>query len=438
MGRGIALLLLQEIAMHELMNRGTLEGSNRIVIFIEIDPNSLSNLRFYLEDRLSRFAEKNINQLRECYEVDSNVVSNEDMIITFVRGALGMTQMTMEVEAARKAILVFESVFEETELKAYILKKAKGPGPQFFFSNTSSIPIHVLLRKSELPNNIVGVHFFNPPSVQKLIELIIPKMATAETGQLAIDLTKKLQKIGVFSADVAGFIGNGYLMREIIFASKQVEQLSKVLERKEAILLVNMITHDYLIRPMGIYQLIDYIGINTCQQILSVMSHYQQDEGFECNLINEILARGKVGGQNPDGSQRDGFFKYKQLTPVASYSFKTDSYKPFDEGGWVTDLSKGLGALPPSWKSWKQLVNEPNRQVLIEAYFNQLFESGTPGAEVTLDFLQYSKEIATHLVREGVAQSFDDVNTVLSKGFYHLYGADIPWLDLQKIFRSIL
>lgn len=438
MGRGIALILLQDIAVDELKRTGTLESPDQRFFLIDVSKAALLDMRVYLEDRLKRYAEKNINQLREFYDTNTDLVSNTEIVDSFVSGALSMARISTEVEAAQEATIVFEAIVENVDIKVETLKRAKGDKKQFFFSNTSSIPIHVLTRRTDFPNNIAGVHFFNPPPVQRLVELIIPQMATAETRQLAIDLKTRLNKISVFSADVPGFIGNGYLMQEIIFASKQVEQLSKSLLKEESVLIINMITHDYLIRPMGTYQLIDYIGIDTCKQVLSIMSHYQHDVDFRCGLVEELLERGKLGGQNPDGSQRDGFFRYNHLVPVASYCFKTDSYRPFNDGSWVTDLSKGLGTLPKNWRSWKDLVNDPERQERIESYFYQLFDERSPASEVTLDFLQKTREIALNLVKDGVAKSIEDVNIVLRNGFYHLYDADIPWLDFQKVFRSIL
>lgn len=438
MGRGIALILLQDIVVNELKRTGTLENSPNKFFLIDVSKQALADMRVYLEDRLKRYAEKNINQLREFSDTNTDLVSNTEIVESFVSGALRMAEATTEIEVAQEATVVIEAIIENVDVKVETLKRARGTGKQFFFSNTSSIPIHVLTRRTEFPNNIAGVHFFNPPPVQKLVELIIPHMATAETRQLGIDLSNRLNKIIVFSADVPGFIGNGYLMREIIFSSKQVEQLTKSLPKEEAVLIINMITHDYLIRPMGTYQLIDYIGIDTCNQVLGIMSHYQHDPNFSCALIQDLHRRGKLGGQNPDGSQRDGFFRYNHLEPVASYCFKTDSYRPFNEGSWVTDLSKGLGPMPKNWRSWKDLVNDPERQERIESYFYQLFDERSPASEVTLDFLQKTREIALQLVSDGVAKSIDDVNIVLRNGFYHLYDANIPWLDLQRVFRSIL
>lgn len=438
MGRGIALILLQDAAVSVLKQFGTLETSVYRYYLIDVSKNALADLRIYLEDRLRRYAEKNLTQLREFFDTSTDLISDAEIINAFILGALSLSEMTTDIESAQQATLVFEAVIEDLEVKVDVLTRAKGDKKQFFFSNTSSIPIHILSRRADIPNNIVGLHFFNPPSIQKLVELIIPHMASTEAAQLGVDLTQRLNKISVRSADIAGFIGNGFLMREIIFSSRQVEQLAKALSKNEAVMIINMITHDYLLRPMGIYQLIDYIGIDTCHQVLGTMSHYQHDPFFGCPLIEELRKRGKLGGQNPDGSQRDGFFRYNHLVPIASFSFETGEYKPFDQGTWVTDLSKGLGPLPKNWRSWKDLVNDPERQERIESYFYQLFEERTPGSEVTIDFLFKMREISTQLVDEGVAKSMEDVNTVLRNGFYHLYDANVPWLDFGKVFRSIL
>ena len=62
------------------------------------------------------------------------------------------------------------------------------------------------------------------------------------------------------SNDVAGFIGNGHFMRDILYATREVEKLQKEFGFVEAIYAMNRISQDYLIRPMGIFQLIDYVG----------------------------------------------------------------------------------------------------------------------------------------------------------------------------------
>ena len=151
MGRGIALVLLQEIAVSELKVRGTLEHSEKRFILIDVSINALQDLRIYLNDRLKRFAEKNINQLREFYDVNTDLVSNTEMIDVFVAGALALAEISTVIEAAQHATIVFEAIIEDVELKVETLKRARKGDRQFFFSNTSSIPIHVLTRKTDFP-----------------------------------------------------------------------------------------------------------------------------------------------------------------------------------------------------------------------------------------------------------------------------------------------
>lgn len=438
MGRGIALILLQDIATRELDRFGTLESPVTHLILVEKSSHSLEELRIYLKDRLRRFGERHINLLREYFSGLSEIVSNKEVVEGFVDGCFNIIRLVEEAEAAEEATLVFEAIIEDVSAKVETLKRAQGAKAQFFFTNTSSIPIHVLARKTGFQNNLIGMHFYNPPSVQKLVEVVVPSMASAEVTQLGLDIAARLNKITVRSADVAGFIGNGFLMREVIFSSSQVEQLAKRLPFEEAIVVVNMISRDYLIRPMGIYQLIDFVGVDVCQQVIGIMNSYQHDKHFILPLLDKLLKSGKKGGQNADGSQRDGFFQYHGLTPVAAYQMDEGKYRLFADGCWVQDIMKGLGGLPNEWKSWKELVSDPQRQQHVEQYFDKLFEMGTPGSEVAFDFLMHGRQTASELVRQGVARSMDDVNTVLKNGFYHLYGVDVPWLDIAKVLRSSL
>src|SRR6185295_16568588 len=104
----------------------------------------------------------------------------------------------------------------------------------FVLSNTSSIPIHLLASESGLKDQLIGFHFYNPPAVQKLVELIPQERAGEVADEVADEvlaisqeLAKKMNKIVVYSRDVAGFIGNGHFSREIALACRFVEELQK-------------------------------------------------------------------------------------------------------------------------------------------------------------------------------------------------------------------
>ena len=124
-------------------------------------------------------------------------------------------------------------------------------------------------------------------------------------------LAKRLKKIVVHSKDEAGFIGNGHMMREVVFACKKVEELSRDYSLEESIYLINRVTQDWLVRPMGIFQLMDYVGLDVCQHIGHIMRTYLKDPSLKVELIDRIVKNGVLGGQNPDGTQKNGFFSYQ-------------------------------------------------------------------------------------------------------------------------------
>jgi len=434
MGCGIALILLQEMARLEADEAGHVDGNNRKLILIDINEEALPGLRHYLQKHLLKYAEKNINLLRHYYATNISLVSNEEIIASFVDGALDMCLFESDIRIANEAIVIFEAVVEDVELKVNLLKYFKDNSNQFIFSNTSSIPINVLRKKTGMDGNLIGVHFYNPPAVQKLIELITPAGTRPEAKQLALDLAASLKKIVVESADVAGFIGNGHFAREVVFSCRQTAQLAKNIPLEEAVYLINRVSGEYLVRPMGIFQLIDYVGVNVVHSILHTMQTYQHEKLFHDNLIDRMLEAGALGGISSDGMMKNGFFQYENNKPVGVFSLETKNYRPFD--GWSENIKRALGALPENYSSWKQLANDPERQRKIESYFTRLFESGASGAEIAFDYLIMSRDIQMELVRDGVARNKEDVNKVLINGFYHLYDADIPWFNFEHIFRS--
>lgn len=414
MGSGIALLLLQEISFLALKNA----ESYRLNL-IDVNEKAFSHLRVYLHDQLLKFAEKNINFLRKAYVQNRNLVSNEDIIQAYLNQTLDLVYFSTELSSARHAHLIFEAIIEDEKIKAQVFKKIKESGNQegFFLSNTSSIPIHELNHAAELKGSVIGFHFYNPPAVQRLIEIISFPQTSPNLVQLATELAQRLKKIIVYSRDVAGFIGNGHFIREVAFAGHQVTELSKNYSLQESLWMINSVTQDWLIRPMGIFQLMDYVGLDVCRHISHIMHKYLKDEYLSCNLVEEMVRRKILGGQRPNGTQKEGFFLYGKQGPIGIYSFEQDKYIPLPE-----NIEKVLGALPQGHLSWKKLQKEPHKEAVLQSYLDKLYAQQTLGAQLAQAFLNNSYKISKLLVRDQVAQTLADVETVLKHGFYHLYG----------------
>ncbi len=438
MGSGIALLLLQEIASTEARLTAGLGRGRFHLQLIDVNEQAFYDLRHYLKTHLMRYAERNIIALRKYFANEAKLVSNQDIIEDFVEGALECIRFETNIEKAADSFLIFEAVVEDVEVKANLLKKIhllakKAP---YYFSNTSSIPISILEEKSRIQHRILGFHFYNPPAVQRLIEVIIPEKTNPELKDIANELVKRLHKIMVYSKDVAGFIGNGHFIREIAFANEKVQELKNHHAIHEAIFMINKVTQDFLVRPMGIFQLIDYVGVDVCQKITSIMECFLPNAiSFQKDLVDQAVKVGLLGGQYADGTQKDGFFHYENNEPTALYSFAERRYISFSDGNWIEKCHKNLGVLPEEWLPWKKLSKDPLKHEKIQKYFQKLLAENILGAKLSQEFLNHSLFIARNLVADGVAQKMEDVATVLENGFYHLYG---PEDILQESVRSLL
>ena len=422
MGSGIALLLAQEMTLAKLRpkNRDQVYELN----LIDISPAGLEGLLRYLKTQAVKLAEKNIVNLRELYRDRADLVENHEIISRFVDDLFLVLRPSTDLGAAKNAHLVFEAIAENVDIKVSVLQKIKQEcSPDtFFFTNTSSIPIKLLNDKVGLEGKIIGYHFYNPPAVQKLVELITPDGLNPELHELSLELGKRLRKKIIPSNDVAGFIGNGHFMRDGLHAIHEVERLQKDFSYVQAVYIINRVSQDFLIRPMGIFQLIDYVGVDVFQCILNIMNPYFPEEDLHSDLIDQMVEKKILGGQNPDGSQKDGFLKYEKNRPVAVYDLQKSRYVAFDEGDWKAVADQKTGNPPDSFVPWKTLLRDPQRTDKLATYFSNLTSADTLGAQLAVAYLKRSKAIGEQLVATGVANSPDDVNGVLLNGFFHLYG----------------
>ena len=222
------------------------------------------------------------------------------------------------------------------------------------------------------------------------------------------------------SRDHAGFIGNGHFMRDLLHATGEVERLQKEMSFVQAVYTVNRVSQEFLVRPMGIFQLVDYVGLDVCQCILRVMNERLPDENLHSALLDRMLEQGVRGGQRHDGSQKDGFLRYEQGKPVAAYRPETREYVPF--ATFQEEADARIGPLPQPAVAWKTAVRSPDRGKVLGPFFGALREMKTPGARLAERYGARSREIGLQLVKDGVAASAEDVNRVLTTGFFHAYG----------------
>jgi 3-hydroxyacyl-CoA dehydrogenase len=420
MGSGIVLLTALE--MFDLSQKEGDRSQPFVLQAIDISPAALSGLMPYLQAQIQKVAEKNIVRLRQVYRECDDLIENSDIIARYIADVLNIVRPATVLEAAYGSTLIFEAIVEDMAVKTKVLSKinTSNPNSPWFFSNTSAIPIHELDKKAGLGGRILGFHFYNPPAVQKLVELISAKATLPELLDFAGSYAKNLRKTIVPANDFAGFIGNGHFMRDFLYASSEIDRLQTEATFAEAVYMINRVSQDFLLRPMGIFQLCDYVGLDVCQLILRVMDPYVAGENLHSPLLDELIAQGVRGGQFPDGSQKDGFFKYEKNRPTAIYDPKQKGYLP------LANLQSGsddrLGPLPSAFQPWKAVIALGDKDTFLQAYFGQLRALNTRGAQLAKAYGLRCREIGLQLVSQGVANREGDVNAVLTTGFYHAYG----------------
>lgn len=420
MGSGILLLSALEIG--DLSLKPENKGKHFVINAIDVSSEALLGLMKYIKAQVFKAAEKKVVQLRAVYANRADLIDNNEIISQYVDDVMFLIRPSTNLEATYNSNIIFEAIKEDPALKVKIFSQINENNKKnpWFLTNTSSIPITKLDIDAKLNGHVLGVHFYNPPAVQKLVEIIKADATLPEVVEFATMFSKNLRKVVVPSNDFAGFIGNGHFMRDALHGIKEVETLTKDFSFPEALYIINKVSQEYLIRPMGIFQLIDYVGIDVCQYIMSVMNPYLPDEDLHSLLLDKMLEIGVRGGQNSDGSQKDGFLKYEKGKVTAIYDINKKEYAAID--GLAAACDGKLGTLPEKIKPWKNVVGAPNKEEIFTSYFAEVKEMETMGAKLAKSYLLRSKEIGQKLVADKVAFNEADVNTVLMTGFFHAYG----------------
>ena len=167
-------------------------------------------------------------------------------------------------------------------------------------SNTSSIPIASLARATERPDRVIGMHFFNPVPVLKLVEVIRAAETSDETNAAIVALAHDLGKVPAEARDFPGFVANRILMP---FINEAAYALMDGVAEREAI---DTIATLGFAHPIGPLALADLIGLDTCVAIMDVLHAGLGDPKYApCPLLRQHVADGHLGRKSGRG-----FYEY--------------------------------------------------------------------------------------------------------------------------------
>jgi 3-hydroxybutyryl-CoA dehydrogenase len=210
---------------------------------------------------------------------------------------------TNEISSINDSDFIIEAVFERLDIKNQTLAQISNYAKEsaIIGTNTSSISINLLSKNIKNPERFLGIHFFNPVPIMKLVEIVSGERTSKEVVEKATTTLITLGKDPVFSKDFPGFISNRVLMPLIKEA---------ILVYEEGIASPSDVDKTFRLgmsHPMGPLELADFIGLDVCYDIMEVLYINYGDPRFKPPVtLRNLINSGKLGRKSGEG-----FYKHE-------------------------------------------------------------------------------------------------------------------------------
>jgi 3-hydroxybutyryl-CoA dehydrogenase len=260
------------------------------VVVREVDDATLGKGISRIEKQLARAVEKGKTSQEDADAVRARIEGTTDY------GALAQCD------------LVLEAITEDLALKLEMWKQVDGvaKAQAFFATNTSSLPVIAQAASTSRPDRFLGLHFFNPAQVMKLLEVVKCVTTSEEAVSAGLDFGQRLGKLTVQTKDKAGFIVNRLLVPYLLDGMRAFEEGVGSITEIDTAMMAGAA------HPMGPLTLSDFVGLDTLGSICDVMFDEFRERRFaQPPTLRKMLAAGWYGRKSGMG-----FYDYSGEKPV--------------------------------------------------------------------------------------------------------------------------
>jgi 3-hydroxyacyl-CoA dehydrogenase len=265
---------------------------------------SFAGIPVVIKDLNEEILEKAMTRIKKIYQsrVDKGKMEAYDM-----EAKLALISTTTTYDEFKDVDIVIEAVYENMEVKKKVFSELDEACPKstILATNTSALSITEIASATKRPEKVIGMHFFNPAHVMKLVE-VIPGLATSsETVEDVLNFSESLRKIPLKVKECPGFLVNRILMpylNECAFSLQEGEGTIKEID--EIIVKFGF--------PMGPFTLIDMLGIDICNEVAKILYNAYGERMRPAEIL-EALVKEKRLGQKTNA----GFYEY-DATPRKS------------------------------------------------------------------------------------------------------------------------